>query len=139
MVMIGVDSHKRTHTVVALDDVGRRLGVKTVRTNSDGHFALVQWAAQFADGDQEVSFALEDCRHLTRRLESDLLAAGLRVVRVPTRLMATARRSGREPGKSDPIDAEAVAIAALRHAGLLSDHRRGRFPPAWLTHSRAAS
>jgi len=135
--MIGVDSHKRTHTVVALDDVGRRLGVKTVRTNGDGHLALVQWAGQFADEGQEVSFALEDCRHLTRRLESDLLTAGLRVVRVPTRLMATARRSGREPGKSDPIDAEAVAMAALRHPGLpvaeldgparevklLSDHR----------------
>ena len=29
MVMIGTDSHKRTHTVVALDDVGRRLGAKT--------------------------------------------------------------------------------------------------------------
>ena len=25
MVMIGTDSHKRTHTVVAVDDVGRRL------------------------------------------------------------------------------------------------------------------
>jgi hypothetical protein len=34
MVMIGTDSHKRTHTVVAVDDVGRRLDVKTVRTNS---------------------------------------------------------------------------------------------------------
>ena len=29
--------------------------------------------------------------------------------------MAAARRAGREPGKSDPIDAEAVALAALRH------------------------
>ena len=56
--------------------------------------------------------ALEDCRHLTRRLEQDLLMAGQRVVRVPTRLMAGARRAGREPGKSDPIDAEAVALAA---------------------------
>ena len=60
------------------------------------------------------------------------------VVRVPTRLMAGARRGGREPGKSDPIDAEAVALAALRHDGLpvaeldgparevrlLVDHRR---------------
>ena len=116
--MIGVDSHKRTHTVVALDDVGRRLGVKTVRTNSDGHFALVQWADQFADGGQEVSFALEDCRHLTRRLESDLLRAGQRVIRVPVRLMARTRRSAREPGKSDPIDAEAVAVAALRYRDL---------------------
>lgn len=139
MVMIGTDSHKRTHTVVALDELGRRLGIKTVRTNSDGHLALVEWSAQFADHDTEgVQFALEDCRHLTRRLESDLLAAGQRVVRVPTRLMAGARRGSREPGKSDPIDAEAVALAALRHRDLpvaeldgparevklLSDHRR---------------
>lgn len=133
MVMIGTDSHKRTHTVVAVDDVGRRLDVKTVRTNSEGHLALVRWSAQF----DEVTFAVEDCRHLTRRLEADLLAAGCRVVRVPTKLMAGARRTAREPGKSDPIDAEAVAVAALRHPDLpraeldgparevklLSDHR----------------
>jgi transposase len=55
---------------------------------------------------------------LTRRLEQDLLTAGHRVVRVPTRLMAGARRGGRQPGKSDPIDAEAVALAALRHDDL---------------------
>lgn len=114
MVMIGTDSHKRTHTVVALDDVGRRVGEKTVAATSDGHLALVQWAAQW----DEVTFALEDCIHLTRRLERDLLAAGHRVVRVPTRLMAGARRAARQPGKSDPIDAEAVALAALRHPDL---------------------
>lgn len=138
MVMIGIDSHKRTHTAVAVDEVGRRLGEKTVRTNGEGHLELVRWAARFTDHDGDgVRFALEDCRHLTRRLEADLLAAGCRVVRVPTRLMATARRAGREPGKSDPIDAEAVAVAALRHPDLpvaeldgparqvklLSDHR----------------
>jgi transposase len=65
-----------------------------------------------------VTFALEDCRHLTRRLEADLLAAGQPVVRVPTRLMAATRRGARHPGKSDPIDAEAVALAALRHPDL---------------------
>jgi transposase len=114
LVVIGADSHKRTHTVVALDEVGRRLGEKTVPTTSDGHLALVAWAAQWP----QVRFALEDCRHLTRRLEQDLLAAGHRVVRVPTRLMAGARRGGRQPGKSDPIDAEAVGLAALRHDDL---------------------
>jgi transposase len=76
MVMIGTDSHKRTHAVVALDDVGRRLGEKTVAATSDGHLTLVQWAAQWP----QVTFALEDCRHLTRRLERDLLGAGHRVV-----------------------------------------------------------
>ena len=134
MVMIGTDSHKHTHTVVAVDDVGRRLATKTVRTNSDGHLDLVRWSEQFDD----VVFALEDCRHLTRRLESDLLIAGYRVVRVPTRLMAAERRGTKEPGKSDPIDAEAGALAALRYPDLpvaelegparevklLSDHRR---------------
>jgi transposase len=134
VVTVGTDSHEKTHTFVAVDEVGRRLAEITLRANSDGHLQLVRWAAQF----ENVVFALEDCRHLTRRLEEDLLRVGQRVVRVPTRLMADARRGTRTPGKSDPIDAEAVAIAALRHPGLpvaelagparevklLSDHRR---------------
>src|SRR4051794_9093506 len=139
MIMIGADSHKRTHTVVAVDEVGRRLAEKTVRTNTEGHLELLVWSRQLAGaGTEEVQFALEDCRHLTRRLEADLLLGGARVVRVPTRLMAEARKVGREPGKSDPIDAQAVALAALRHpelpvaeldgpgreVKLLSDHRR---------------
>ena len=66
----------------------------------------------------ERTFALEDCRHLSRGLERDLLLAGERVVRVAPKLMAGARRSGREPGKSDPIDALAVARAALREPDL---------------------
>jgi transposase len=74
----------------------------------------VRWAAQW----QQVSFAVEDCRHLTRRLEQDLLRAGLPVVRVHTRFMAAHRRTGRQPGKSDPIDALAVAHAALREPDL---------------------
>lgn len=114
MVTIGTDSHKQTHTVVAVDDVGRRLGVLTIRANREGHLRLVAWAARF----DEVRFGLEDTRHLTRRLESDLLSAGHHVVRVPTRLMADARRGARTPGKSDPVDAESVAIAALRHPNL---------------------
>jgi transposase len=114
MVVIGTDSHKRTHTVVALDGVGRKLGEKTVATTSDGHLALVQWASRW----EEVTFALEDCRHLTRTLEGDLLRAGEHVLRVPTRLMAGQRRSARQPGKSDPIDALAVARAAWREPGL---------------------
>jgi len=110
MVVIGVDSHKRTHTVVAADGTGRKLAEKTVVATSAGHLELVRWAARFA----ERSWALEDCRHLSRRLSTDLLVAGERVVRVPPKLMAGARRSSREPGKSDPIDALAVARAALR-------------------------
>ena len=63
-------------------------------------------------------WAIEDCRHLSRRLERDLIAAGERVVRVPPKLMAHARGSARSYGKSDPIDALDVARAALREPDL---------------------
>jgi transposase len=55
---------------------------------------------------------------VTRRLEGELLKAGEAVLRVPPKLMAGARQSAREPGKSDPIDALAVARAALREPNL---------------------
>jgi transposase len=70
-------------------------------------------------------------------LETDLLRAGELIVRVPTKLMAHVRVAARSYGKSDPIDALAVARAALRETDLptaqldgpsrevrlLSDHR----------------
>jgi hypothetical protein len=37
MVVIGVDSHKRTHTVVAVDDAGRKLAERTAAATADGH------------------------------------------------------------------------------------------------------
>ncbi len=114
MIVIGIDSHKRTHTAVAADGNGRKLGEVTVAATSDGHLGLVRWASRFPGH----RFALEDTRHLSRRLSADLLRAGETVAWVPTRLMAGARRHGREQGKSDPIDALAVARAALANPGL---------------------
>lgn len=109
-VVIGVDAHKRTHTMVACDPMGRQVGVKTVEATSDGHLGALQWAARWP----RRRWAVEDCRHLTRRLEADLLRAGETLARVPTKLMADTRRTAREYGKSDPIDAMAVARAAWR-------------------------
>jgi len=59
-------------------------------------------------------------------LEAELLAAGELVVRVSPKLMAGARQGGREAGKSDPIDALAVARAALREPGLPVAQLEGR-------------
>jgi transposase len=116
MVTLGIDAHKRTHTVVAVDELGRELGQKTTTaTTSDDHLEMLRWAKRFGD---ERTWAVEDCRHLSRRLEADLLAAGQRIVRVPPKLMAHARDAARTYGKSDPIDALAVARAALRHPDL---------------------
>ena len=114
MVTLGIDAHKRNHTVVAVDEQGRQLAQRSAGATSSDHLELVGWAARFA----ERRWAVEDCRHLSRRLERDLLAAGERIVRVPPKLMANARAGARSFGKSDPIDALAVARAALREPDL---------------------
>ena len=120
MVLLGIDAHKRTHTVVAVDEHGRKLGERTVGTTTDEHVRLLVWADRFGTPRR---WAVEDCRHLSRRLERDLLGAGEQVVRVPPKLMANARDAARSYGKSDPIDALAVARAALREPDLP--------PPGW--------
>ena len=112
MVIVGIDAHKRTHTAVAIDEAGRKLGEKrTTSTTTEANLELLRWADAFG---KERRFAVEDCRHLSRRLEADMLAAGEELVRVPPKLMAHARDAARTYGKSDPIDALAVARAAWR-------------------------
>lgn len=116
VIVIGADVHKATHTFVAVDEVGRKVGEKTVRATSAGHETALRWArAQFGG---ELRWGVEDCRHLSARLERDMLGAGQEVVRVPPKLMAQSRASARERGKSDPIDALAVARAVLREPNL---------------------
>jgi transposase len=114
MVMLGVDAHKATHTIVASDANGCELDRVTVRAVDAGHLDALAWAARWPDR----MWAIEDCRQLTRRLERALLVAGETVVRVTPRLMAVSRQSGRRRGKSDPIDALAVARAAIRERDL---------------------
>jgi len=115
MLVIGIDAHKRSHTAAAVDGLGREVSVCTVNAVTADHLALLRWAAQL---DSERRWAVEDCRHVSRRLERDLLVAGELIVRVPPKLMAQARAVARTAGKSDPIDALAVARAAQREPDL---------------------
>lgn len=116
MIIVGIDPHKRTHTAVAVDArTGELLGQRTVPARRHGHERVLRWALAL---DQEVLFALEDCRHVSGGLERLLLERGVRVRRVPPSLMGQARGAGRTRGKSDAIDALAVARAALAHPDL---------------------
>jgi transposase len=116
MVVVGADVHKHTHTFVAVDEAGRQLGQLTVAATTKGHRKAMAWAWRTYGSD--LLWAIEDCRHLSARLERDLLTAGQSVVRVPPRMMAEQRRTARTRGKSDPIDALAVARAAQREPDL---------------------
>src|SRR4051794_32559734 len=112
MIVLGADMHKGSHTIAAVAAAtGEVLGEKTVAVSERGFVALLDWARSV--GEQRV-WALEDCRHVSGSFERFLLVSGERVVRVATKLMADTRRGARSRGKSDAIDALAVARAALR-------------------------
>jgi transposase len=116
VIVIGVDPHKQSHTAAAVEQsTGELRGDRTVQARGVGHEQLLAWARSLAG---EPLWALEDCRHVSVSLERFLLASGERVVRVPPKLMAGVRRGGRQRGKSDAIDALAVARAALREPTL---------------------
>jgi transposase len=107
MIVIGADTHKRSHTVAAVDAAtGRLLGEQTVAARRRSFDALLIWARGLGG---ERAWAIEDCRHVSGALERFLLARGEAVVRVAPKLTAGARSTAREPGKSD-----AIARAALR-------------------------
>jgi transposase len=138
MIVIGADTHKRTHALAAVDEgTGRQRGAREIKAEEPGHLAALRWARGL---DGERVWAIEDCRHVSRRLEQALIAAGERVVRVPPQRMGASRRGEREPGKSDQIDALAIARAVVKDGverfptahldeqameiRLLSDHRK---------------
>lgn len=116
MIVVGIDPHKTSHTAVAICAArGVSIAELTVPATDAGHRRLVGWAVGLG---AEVQVALEDVREVSVRLERALIEAGVSVVRVPPRLMGQARRTGRLRGKSDPIDALALARAALAHPEL---------------------
>ncbi len=112
MIVIGADTHKRTHALAAVDNAtGRVRGARQIQADESGHLAAVRWAREL---DDERVWAIEDCRGVSGRLEQALIAAGEQVVRVAPQRMGASRRGERRPGKSDEIDALAIARAVVK-------------------------
>src|SRR5450755_2206976 len=116
MIVIGTDTHKRTHerthALSAVDEgTGKVRGSCQIDADEPGHLAAVKWARGL---DGERVWAIEDCRQVSRRLEQALLGAGERVVRVAPHRMGASRRGERQPGKSDEIDSLAIARAVVK-------------------------
>lgn len=112
MIVIGTDTHKESHTCGAVfAGTGQLAGELTAAAREPGFRELLDWGRGL---DSERIWAIEDCRHVSGSFERFLVASGERVVRVPPKMMGESRRGERARGKSDPIDALAVARAALR-------------------------
>jgi transposase len=122
MIVIGADPHKSSHALAVVDAAGLVVGELEITADQGGYRQALVWAQGL--GEQRV-WAIEDCRHVSASLERMLIAAGERVIRVAPKLVGQSRRGERTRGKSDQIDARAVAHAVLRDGV-------ERFPAAYL-------
>lgn len=111
MITVGVDAHKSLHVGVALDDAGRRLG------EWSGSNTVAEWTrfrAWLVSLGSERQVGIEGSGSYGHGLAQTLVAAGETVFEVNSRLTALGRRHARKRGKSDTLDAEAVAQAVRR-------------------------
>ena len=77
MIVIGADTHKRNHMLVAVDgQTGAVGGQREIPASDAGSLDALRFAAGLA---AERLWAIEDCRHVSARLEAALIAAGERV------------------------------------------------------------
>ena len=106
-VTVGVDTHTDQHVGVALDQLGRRLGTRSVPTTPAGFATLLAWARTFGTVEQ---FGVEGTGSYGAGLTRWLRARGLAVIEVE-RPHRHDRQARRRRGKSDPLDAEAAARA----------------------------
>src|SRR5215216_6230650 len=114
-VLIGVDPHKASVAVAAVDEVGEFLERATFPQNCAGLRSLERWAKRFP----ERRWAVENTGGLGRHLVGRLAAAGESVVDVPPKLSARVRvLSTGNARKNDELDALATALAASRNERL---------------------
>lgn len=100
----GVDTHADTHTVAALDHIGRLLGHETFPATIAGHDQALTWLR--SHGPLAV-VGMEGTGSYGAGLFQHLRAAGVKVVEVDH----PDRQARRKLGKSDPADAISAARA----------------------------
>lgn len=109
--VIGVDTHARTHTYAVLAANGEHLGTESFPNTHAGRARAIAWAARRTDKDLEALWVIEGTGSYGALLAGTVARAGYRVVEAPrVTAYAPARRGA---GKSDPLDAGAIAAAVL--------------------------
>ncbi|GAB0108677.1 IS110 family transposase [Nocardia sp. JMUB6875] len=114
-VIIGMDPHKRSATIEAIDAQARILATGRYGTDTAGYTEMLSAGKQFADR----IWAIEGCNGVGRHLAHRLVHDGETVIDVPTKLSAQVRVFATGNGrKTDPVDAHSVALAALHAPNL---------------------
>ena len=114
-VVIGMDPHKRSVTIEVMTGTEQVLAKHRFETTADGFKELMRYAKQWPDR----LWAVEGCNGIGRHVASRLVIAGETVVDVPPKLSARLRMFDTRQGrKTDPDDAHAIALVAVRMNGL---------------------
>ena len=116
MLTIGVDAHKRTNMAVAIDAAGREVARWRGPNSVDGWRQLAAWAATLGE---DARWGIAGAWNYGRGLAQSLVEAGAAVYEVNARWTAAGRRRARTRGKSDGLDARAVARVVWREAEAL--------------------
>ncbi len=115
MFIIGIDPHKGSHTAAVLDRFETVIGELRVSADRRQRDRLLEFAADFTPR----TWAIESASGLGALLAQQLVAAGESVLGVPPTLSARVRLLDAGcTDKTDPHDARAAAIVALRHTRL---------------------
>lgn len=117
--VIGVDTHKASHTLSVVDSNGGECGHLTDQTSAFGYRRMLKYAKQHAPGDR--IWAIESTGSFGRGLTTYLLEQGEDVAELD-RPRRPARRNG---AKSDQLDATRAAREALARPHLAQPRRRG--------------
>lgn len=105
-VVVGVDTHRDSHTAVALDEIGRTIDRLTIATNSTGYRQLMNWSRSLAE---VVAFAVEGTGSFGAGVARYLSDNGQQVIEIDR----PNRKARRLKGKSDSLDAEQAARQVL--------------------------
>lgn len=113
MITFGVDAHKGIHVAVALDDAGRELGEWRGPNTPEAWGSLERWSAVFGT---DCWWGIEGAWSNGRGLAQHLVGHGFTVFEISPHWTARLRRSNRRQGKSDSLDARAVARCVREEA-----------------------
>ena len=111
MVTIGGDCHKESHTLVAVDLVGRKIGELTVPNRLTSYAQVLTWAQRL---DGERIWGIENSGSFGRGLAQYLVGQDERVYEVSPHLTGRKRRTSLDRDKSDPTDALAIGRVVLQ-------------------------